>query len=81
MPKPEEITIFAVPDYDGQFTLFAGKQEIIPVMRFPTRKACLDAARREWPNGRNVRNGWRIPVDQLPHRAPAAPLEIHDVWY
>jgi hypothetical protein len=65
---PTHITVFATPSLTG-YTLTDGNgKELQERYVYNTRKDALAAARKLWPansvwHGRNVRNGWRIEVD------------------
>jgi hypothetical protein len=60
----KQMTIFATPDYSGQFTLTDDRgNEVQEGYQYDSREAAMTAARQLWPDGRAVRNGWRIEIE------------------
>lgn len=60
---PTHITVSPTPQFGGGFTLTDKKgNEMDNGTIYPTREDALNAAKKLYPDGRGVRNGWRIKV-------------------
>ena len=63
------MTVYATANQDGKWTLTDARgQELQEGFEYETKAKAMEAATMLWPannvwNGRKVRNGWRIDID------------------